>query len=257
MDLKELTQTRDPKFGTFLFEFTTPGIGYILKAAGCDFVVIDLEHSGIGVETTKHLLRYLEAADLPAIVGLPAKDNHFISRTQDIGAEGVMPPMVASADEVRRMVRHLKFPPLGERAVSVQVGHDRYAPAPVDRMLADTNARSVFFAKVETADAIGDIDRIAAEPGVDGLWVGHYDLTASLGIPGQFDSPMFTDAIDAVVAACRANNLALGRIASSIDEGKALIDVGFDFIAYSGDAWILRDALGTAITSLRQAVKES
>ena len=257
MGLKALTRTRDPKYGTFLLEFTTPGIGYILAAAGCDFVVIDLEHSGLGLESVKPLLRYLEAARLPAIVGLQGKDNHFISRTLDLGAAGVMPPMVETADEVREMVSHAKFPPEGRRAVSVQVGHDRYTPGPVDDMLAATNARTVFFAKVETAAAIEDIDRIAGMAGVDGLWVGHYDLSASLGIPGQFDNPVFTDAIDRVVVACRDNQLALGRIASSVAEGKALVDAGFDFIAYSGDAWMLRDALKSAITELRQAVGES
>ena len=253
MTLKEMTRTRTPKFGTFLLEFVTPGIGHLLKAAGCDFVFVDLEHSGLGQETLKRLLRYLEAAGLPALVGLQAKDNHFISRTLDLGAEGVMPPMVATADEVREMVSHVKFPPDGERAVSIQVGHDRYTPAPVRQMLADTNARTVFFAKVETATAIDNIDEIAAVPGVDGLWVGHYDLSTSLGIPGEFENPRFTEAIDRVVAACRANNLALGRIVSSVDEGKVLIDAGFDFIGYSGDAWIMRDALRDAIDSMRGA----
>jgi len=251
MKLKELTRTREPKFGTFLLEFATPGIGYLLAAADCDFVLVDLEHSGLGLETVKPLLRYLEAAGVPAIVGLQAKHNHFISRTLDVGAEGVSPPMVASADEVREMVSHVKFPPQGRRAVSMQVGHDRYRAAPVDQAVADANARSVFFPKVETAAAIEDIDRIAAVEGVDGLWVGHYDLSASLGIPGEFDNPVFTGAVDRVVAACRAHDLALGRIVSSVAEGKALIDLGFDFIAYSGDAWILRDTLQAAIISMR------
>jgi len=253
MNLKEMTTTRDPKYGTFLLEFATPGIGHILAAAGCDFVLVDLEHSGLGLETVKPLLRYLEAAGLPAIIGLPAKDNHLISGTLDLGAEGVMPPMVATADEVREMIRHVKFQPQGVRAVSVQVGHDRYSPAPVVEMLAEANARTVFFAKVETAAAIEDIDQIAAVPGVDGLWVGHFDLSASMGIPGQFDNPLFTAAIDRVVAACRRHDLALGRIVSSVPEGKALVELGFDFIAYSGDAWILRDALRMALTDLRDA----
>ena len=159
--------------------------------------------------------------------------------------------MVATADETREMVRHVKFPPDGERAVSIQVGHDRYTPSPVQEMLADTNARTVFFAKVETATAIDNIDEIAAVPGVDGLWIGHYDLSASLGIPGEFDNPLFTNAIDRVIAACRANDLALGRIVTSVDEGKSLIDAGFDFIAYSGDGWIMRDALRAAIVGMR------
>ena len=85
MTLKEMTRTRRAKFGTFLVEFATPGIGHILKNAGCDFVLFDLEHSGFSIETTKIALRYFEAAGLPVIAGMPSKDPQYIHRTLDLG----------------------------------------------------------------------------------------------------------------------------------------------------------------------------
>ena len=181
MTLKQLTKTRAAKFGTFLLEFATPGIGHILKAAGCDFVLVDMEHSGLGLDALKKTLRYLEAAGLPAIIGMPTKEPHYVSRALDLGAEGVMSPMVSSAHDVRESLNKVKFPPHGQRAVSIQVGHDRYAPSPVAPMLASSNQRTVYFAKIECAAAVEDVEQIAAIEGVDGLWLGHYDLSASLG----------------------------------------------------------------------------
>src|SRR6476620_3432234 len=87
------------KLGHFVVEFATPGIGHLLTSAGCDFVLFDLEHSGFGFETVKSVMRYFEAADLPAIVRVPSKEYHHIARTMDMGAEGLMVPMVGSADE--------------------------------------------------------------------------------------------------------------------------------------------------------------
>ena len=78
--LKELAETKAPKFGHFIVEFATPGIGHILKSAGCDFVLFDLEHSGFGFETVKSAIRYFEAADLPVIVRVPSKEYHHIAR---------------------------------------------------------------------------------------------------------------------------------------------------------------------------------
>src|SRR5581483_7670074 len=97
--LKEMAGGKEPKFGHFIVEFATPGIGHILKSAGCDFVVFDLEHSGFGFETVKSAIRYFEAADLPVIVRAPSKEYHHIARAMDMGAEGLMLPMVSGAKE--------------------------------------------------------------------------------------------------------------------------------------------------------------
>src|ERR1700743_1440195 len=107
--LKEMAQTEGPKFGHFVVEFATPGIGHIMKSAGCDFVLFDLEHSGFGFETVKSGMRYFEAADLPAIVRAPSKEYHHIARACDMGAEGVMLPMVGSAKEARHILDCMKY----------------------------------------------------------------------------------------------------------------------------------------------------
>lgn len=248
---KALTRTRAPKFGNFIVEFATPGIGHIARSAGCDFVLFDMEHSGFHFETVKSVIRYFEAADLPAIVRVPSKDYHHIARAMDMGVEALMLPMVNDAREVRAILDAMKYHPLGMRGVGLQVAHDRYRPGPVDEKFATANERSAFVCLIETAAGIENIDEIAAIDGVDCLWVGHFDLSVSLGIPGRFQDPAFVAAIDRVTKAAARNNKSLGRLVATVESGIELNAQGFDFICYSGDAWLLQAALADGIARLR------
>src|SRR5262249_34710041 len=125
--LKALAQKKKQlKVGHFVVEFATPGIGHIMRNAGCDFVLFDLEHSGFGFETTKSALRYMQAADLPAIVRVPSKAYHHIARACDMGAEGIMLPMVGSAAEARKILDSMNHYPDGVRGVALQVAHVHY-----------------------------------------------------------------------------------------------------------------------------------
>jgi 2-keto-3-deoxy-L-rhamnonate aldolase RhmA len=249
--LKAMAGTRTAKLGTFIVEFATPGIGHILKSAGCDFVLFDTEHSGFGFETIKNAIRYFEAADLPAIVRVPSREYHHIARALDMGAEGIMCPMVGNVDEVRHIVNSMKYHPVGKRGVALQVAHDRYRAGATGDKLAAANQRSTLFCQIETAEGVENADAIAAIDGVDCLWVGHFDLSSSLGIPGEFDHPKFLGAIDTVIAATKKHNKALGRLVPTTQLGIDLYAQGFDFCCYSGDVWILHQALEEAIGKLR------
>ena len=233
-------------------EFATPGIGHILKSAGCDFVLFDLEHSGFGFETVKSAIRYFEAADLPTIVRVPSKEYHHIARAMDMGAEGLMLPMVGNAEEARHILSSMKYGPEGARGVALQVSHDRYRPGSVVDKFVAANRRSTFFCQIETAEGVENVEAIAALPGVDCLWVGHFDLSVSLGVPGDFASKIFTDAIARVCAAARKHGKSVGRLVPTVELGIDLYGQGFDFICYSGDVWVLHDALKQAIDRLRE-----
>jgi len=253
--LSSLVQRRDLKVGHFIVEFATPGIGHILKGAGCDFALLDMEHSGFGFETVKSMLRYMEAAQLPAIVRCPSRDYHHIARACDMGAEGVMLPMVGSAKEARQILDCMKYYPKGHRGVALGVAHDNYRGGAVGSKLEAANERTTLFCQIETAEGVANAAEIAAVDGVDCLWVGHFDLSASLGVPGQFDHPKFTKAIDKVVAAARKHKKALGRLVPNVETGIEYNRKGFDFICYSGDVWVLQTALAEAVSRLRAACK--
>jgi 2-keto-3-deoxy-L-rhamnonate aldolase RhmA len=251
--LKAQARSRELKVGHFVVEFATPGIGHMLKNAGCDFVLFDTEHSGFHHETIKSVLRYFEAARLPAIVRVPSKEYHHIARAADMGAEGIMLPMVGSADEARHVLSCLKYTPEGERGVALGVAHDLYRGGAVMDKLQAANARTTFFAQIETRAGVANADAIVALDGVDCLWVGHFDLSASLGIPGQFDHPDFLAAIDTVVRACRKHGKAAGRLVPDVATGADYFAKGFDYLCYSGDVWAYQAAVKAGVDGIRAA----
>ena len=253
--LKGMAGTKAPKFGHFIVEFATPGIGHILKSAGCDFILFDMEHSGFHFETVKSAIRYFEAAQLPVIVRVPSREYHHIARAMDMGAEGLMLPMVGSVEEVRHIVNSMKYHPEGKRGVALQVAHDRYRPGSVADKFSSINKRTTLFVQIETAEGVENADAMAAIDGVDCLWVGHFDLSVSLGIPGEFGHKDFKRAIDRTIAATKKHKKALGRLVPTVEQGIEIYGQGFDFVCYSGDVWVLHNALADAIGKLRDGTK--
>jgi 2-dehydro-3-deoxyglucarate aldolase/4-hydroxy-2-oxoheptanedioate aldolase len=253
--LREMTSHRRLKLGTLVAEFATPGIGHILKSAGCDFVFFDMEHSGFSMETVKSAIRYFEAAGLPMMMRVPSQDYHFLARAMDMGAEGLIAPMVSSVEQARHIINSMKYHPAGGRGVALQIAHDRYRPGSVAEKFAAANARSAFICLIETADGVKNIDGIASLDGVDCLWIGHFDLSVSLGIPGQFDHPDFKAAIDRVVKAAKKHKKSLGRLVPNVQQAIDLHAQGFDFICYSGDVWVLHDAMTDAVSKIRTGTK--
>jgi 2-keto-3-deoxy-L-rhamnonate aldolase RhmA len=205
----------------------------------------------------KSAIRYFEAAQLPAIVRVPSREYHHIARAMDMGAEGLMLPMVGNPDEVRRIVDAMKYHPAGKRGVALQVAHDRYRPGTVADKFTAANRRTTLFCQIETEEGVENADAMAAVDGVDCLWVGHFDLSVSLGVAGEFEHPKFKAAIDKTIAAARKHDKALGRLVPTVEQGVELFADGFDFICYSGDVWVLHNALQDAIGKLRAGcVKE-
>ena len=253
--LARLMRTKVPKFGHYVGEFATPGIGHLLASAGCDFVFFDMEHSGFGFETLKQALRYFEAADIPVVVRTPTKHYDGIARLCDAGAEGIMAPMVSNADEAARIISYMKYPPVGKRGVALGAAHDNFhiSNIPIVGRLKKANNRTTFFALIETLEGLENVEEIAATPGVDCLWIGHFDLSASLGIPGQFEHPDYLKALNRIIAASKKYGRSLGQLINSIQEGTTTIAKEFDFVCYGTDTAIYQRSLIEGISELKQA----
>ncbi len=249
--LKEMAGRRGVALGACIMEFDSPGIGHIYRAAGAEFVFVDCEHSGIGIEGLKRILRYLEAADMPHFVRPPGKTYPHVANALDAGAEGLLLPMAASAAEMREVASYMKYPPAGVRGVALGIAHDRYAAGPPAEALAAANARTVCIPLIETVEGVADVEAIAALPEVDLLWIGHFDLSCSLGVPGAFDHPDFLAAHARIVAAARAAGKSVGRLVGSPEEGRRLIDEGVEFICYGTDASLLLQAAKTGLDAMR------
>jgi 2-dehydro-3-deoxyglucarate aldolase/4-hydroxy-2-oxoheptanedioate aldolase len=239
-------------FGTMVFEFATPGIARIAAEAGAEFAVLDMEHTGWSVETIKMLIATSRAANLAPFVRVPAVEYHFIARVLDMGALGIMCPMVESAEQARRMVASAKYPPVGRRGAAFGIAHDDYSGGSLLDKIASANRESLLIAQIETAAGVEHVEAIAAVEEIDVLWIGQYDLSLSLGAPGQFETPQFTDATDRVLAACRKYGKTAGIMPTDIANGKLVLEQGFRIVAYSGDLWIYQTALRQGIAALRE-----
>lgn len=241
--------------GTFMFEFNTTGIARIAAEAGSEFAVFDMEHTGWSVETIRMLIATSRVTSIPAFVRVPATEYHFIARVLDMGAMGIMVPMVESEEQALRIVNSAKYPPLGRRGAAFGVAHDDYTSGDIIEKINSANREQLLIAQIETAAGINNVEAIAAVPGIDVLWIGHFDLTNSLGIPGQFTHPNFVAALERVVRACRQHNKVPGFMASDVENGKALLRQGFRMLAYSGDLWLYQQAVRQGIAALQAAAK--
>ena len=238
-------------FGSMAFEFDTRGIGRLAAGAGADFLVYDLEHTGWSLETLGRLVAATPDALVP-MTRVPTTQGHFISRALDVGALGLMVPMVESAEQAQEIVAAAKYPPVGRRGAAFGIAHDRFVGgAPTDTM-ERANSETLVIAQIETVGGLEQVDAIAAVDEVDVLWVGHFDLTSSMGIPGQFDHPDYLSAIERVSAATTRAGKAAGFMCGSVEEGRRMLDLGYRAIAYWGDLWLYQSALADGLRRLRE-----
>jgi 2-dehydro-3-deoxyglucarate aldolase/4-hydroxy-2-oxoheptanedioate aldolase len=187
------------------------------------------------------------------VVRVPATEYHFIARVLDVGAMGVMVPMVESAGQARRVVAAAKYPPLGRRGAAFGAAHDDYRGGDILATMASANAEGLLIAQIETAAGVREAEAIAAVDGIDVLWVGHFDLTNSLGIPGRFDHPDFRRAVRDVAAAAASHGKAAGFMCADVAAGRALREQGYRMLAYGGDMWLYQQALREGIAGLTRA----
>ena len=240
--------------GTMVFEFNTTGIGRIAASAGAEFIIFDSEHTGWSVETLRMLIATSQSADTLPFVRVPATQYHLLSRPLDVGAMGLMVPMVEDAAQAKVIVHSSKYHPIGGRGTGFGLSHDDFIGGDVGPKMERANRETFLIAQIETGKGVENADEIAAVEGIDCLWVGHFDLSQSLGIPGQFDHPRFLKAIDHVLDVCRARGKAPGILAGSVDVANAWIDRGFRAVAYGGDLWVYQQALTEGIGAIENHV---
>jgi 2-dehydro-3-deoxyglucarate aldolase/4-hydroxy-2-oxoheptanedioate aldolase len=234
-----------------IFEFFTPGIAQICKAAGAEFMLYDMEHTAISTETLRQQFALCRGLGIVPMVRVPTTEYDFIARMLDVGAMGIMVPMVDTAEQAAFIASCCKYPPVGRRGAAFGVGHDDFTGGSVlDKMKAG-NERTLVICQIETAVGAENCDAIAAVPGVDVLWLGHFDLTNFMGIPAQFDNPRYLKAVDDVVAACDRHGKTPAFMAADQKWMKDYLAKGFRLMAYGVDIGIFQTALAQGIDFMR------
>ena len=173
--------------GCMLFEFDTPRVMRILAAAGVDFALFDLEHTAWDAGSLRRVLAAGRDTGIHTVTRVVRAQYPLVATALDAGSRGVMAPMVESADEARLLVESARYPPLGRRGFGVIMSDELTAgpAAAAERANHDT----VVVAQIESAAGVEHADEILAVPGIDAAWVGQFDLSLSLGCPGELEHP--------------------------------------------------------------------
>lgn len=237
--LRQRAMDGESVLGAMVFEFFTPGIAQILKLAGCEYIIYDMEHAGFSIEQLKAQCAHCRGLGIAPMVRVPRGEYQFLARALDVGAYGVMVPMVDSVQAARHIAESTHYPPMGRRGAAFGFAHDDYRSGDPGAKMRSADARNLIIAQIETERGLAAVEDIAAVDGIDCLWLGHFDLTNFLGVPGQFDHPDYRAAIERIVAAGRANGKALGFMAADSDWARRYRDYGFNMIASGTDQGIL------------------
>ncbi len=239
--IKATLQNGEVLVGTFVMQFAVPSIATILASAGADYIIVDMEHTAFTMETVGSIVRAARGSDLPSIVRVPAIERHFISRALDVGASGVMIPCVESAEDVEKVVKSAKYAPEGNRGVAFGVGHDDFGDfRKLDGVsyIAQANREIFLIGQIETVRGVENIDEILAAGGLDGIFIGPYDLSTSMGIAGQLDHPRMVESIEMVIAKVKAHGVVLGSYVNDYESGKRWLEAGVQLIACGNDAFL-------------------
>lgn len=240
-------QRGDTLLGTML-TLRTPAVAEILAEVGFDWLFIDGEH---GPLETADLLGILQAVDrqIDCVVRVPQAGEAAIKKALDLGAAGVIVPMVNSADQAAEVVRHARYAPAGSRGVGLARAHGyglRF-----QEYVESANDRVGVIVQAEHFRAVENIESIVRVEGVDAVQLGPYDLAASMGKMGQVDDPAVVDAIDHVIATCRKAGVAIGWFAVSADSVKPYQDKGCTLITTGVDTLFLAGSAREALDTLR------
>jgi 4-hydroxy-2-oxoheptanedioate aldolase len=246
--LRARLATGHATLGTFVGA-ASPVTAEACAAAGVDWLVLDLEHGSGGEEQVRDVVPAAGAYGVPTVVRVESAARIRIGRVLDLGAAGVMLPRMDTAEEVAEAVRHLRYPPAGDRGVATYNRACRFGLDP--GALARANAEVLGVVQVESASAVEQVDQIAAIDGVDVLFVGPQDLSHNLGVPGHLEAAPYLAAVERVRAAAARQSKACGLLVRDGATAAARQADGWTFVAIGSDTTLLAAALSAELGRAR------
>ena len=227
----------------------------IMATAGFEWLCIDMEHTSIDLETAKILITTIHANNIKALVRVSKNEEVAIKKVMDIGADGVIVPMIKTKEEAQMAIDFVKYPPIGKRGVGLYraqnygIGFDKYKKW--------VEEEAVIIAQIEHIEAVKNIEEILTTEGIDGTIVGPYDLSGSMGFPGDYHRDDVKEAIRKVKIACEKYNKPYGFHVIESDPTKLQerIEEGCTFLAYSLDFFFLGDSARAGMKTIKDGVK--
>lgn len=243
---REKTMNGERTLGTF-HELGSEAAIELLAYAGMDYVLIDTEHGPFDVETTSRYIRAAKLAGTTPLVRVKDGERNSVLKMLDVGAMGIVIPNVQSVEEVKKVVEYGKYVPLGNRGVAPASGThywtQDYATQGLPHYFEHVNREQLIIPQCETVGALEHIEEIVATDGVDGIFVGPYDLSTAMGKAGQFDDQEVIDAIQKVVDVCKAAGKFSIIYGTSVENAKQRFEQGYDSVTLTMDALHFSNAI--------------
>ena len=226
-----------------------PNVAEILANAGFDWLVIDIEHNPIDISMVQTLITTIQSKGVAAFVRVSKNEEVVIKHVLDAGADGIIVPMICTKADAVQAVDYAKYPPIGKRGVGLAraqqygTGFEKYKKWVAEDL--------VVIAQIEHIDGIKNLEEIISVDGIDGTIIGPYDLSGSMGMPGEFEKPVVKEALSKYIGICKDHQFPMGFHVVNTDPDKIQekIDEGYRFIAYGTDFLFMGD---TAICGMKQ-----
>jgi len=246
--IKERLSKGEPTIGGWI-GLDHPGVAEVMADAGFDWLVFDTEHGHFTTTTLRGAMDAVRRTDICPLVRVAANDPTIIKQILELGPEGVVIPMVCSAEQARAAVAACRYPPAGIRGIGG--GRASHYGTEFERYLAQANDNILVVVQIEHVAAVRNVDEIARVKGIDCLFVGIMDLSASMGIAGQVDHPDVQAAISKVIAAGKNSGISVGMWCKDEDHAAEMIARGVRFVAYATDAALLASAARGSVRRVR------
>ena len=253
--LRDLYAAGTPAIGTFcnMGDMSTiECLGY----TGMDYVIIDTEHGPFDTETAMNLIRAAESVGLVPVVRIADVTHKEIQRMADCGAQALIVPCLRTLEDFKKCVDLTKFAPVGNRGFikgrGCGFGNVPWADVPLEEYMANSNERLMLIPQCETVEALEQIEEIVALEGIDGIFIGPFDLSITMGIPAQFKNPDFIAAVNRIYTACKNAGKPVYIYTNNVAESRAYIEQGFDGIANGLNSVILVQAYKDIVNEIKK-----
>ena len=236
--LREALAAKQVVIGTWV-QTPSPEVVEILGHAGWDFVILDLEHGPYGAEALPNLVRAADVSGTSAFVRVPLEAREQVGKALDLDAVGIVTPGVRSAEAAAEAVSLTRYPPHGSRSAAMSTRQLHYSAIPFATLIAPDAPRPVTVLQVEARLATSDLGSILDVAGIDVIFIGTYDLSTSLGLPGQFEHPTVRGAISEIVNRAGERGMAVGIWVPDAEGAKFWIGQGARFVTVANNELML------------------
>ncbi len=240
-NLKKRLQAGEVVVGPFVIIPSVPLVD-TLGYAGMDFCIIDTEHGPVSQESATDLVIAAQGTGVAPIIRVGDNDERLILRALDIGADGVQVPQINNIDDANKVVHAAKYSPMGERGLSIFTRAGDYFVNQGEGHTDRQNAETMVVVHIEGQRGLNNLDEIMTVDGIDVLFLGPYDISQSLGMPGDVRNPKVEDALKEAAGKARAQGRAVGSYAKDVEMGRWLIDLGVQYLSINVDATIYMQA---------------